>query len=237
MWIAPSGAPGPNSYSVAPSRASSGRQNTRCRVRSSLDSPSHRSENRFCRVMVILRSSGDLQRRGPTTPASTRCRENAASAAPNRYLVAGSTRRILVNLRRPSGQHALERRAILRLAVRGQHELDREVEQWTEPLDDIVARHVCAAPELDVQSVAEVGQRIAGDDRVDRGQPEYEIVVLPAGVCVDAERPRSWTVEVSFSLARAQPSEVVTLHAAHAVGIDAELLDPVLPRVGGRRVD
>ena len=34
---------------------------------------------------------------------------------------------------RRSGEHALERRAIRRLAVRGQHELDRQVEKRTEP--------------------------------------------------------------------------------------------------------
>src|SRR4026209_672692 len=67
-----------------------------------------------------------------------------------------------------SGKHALERRAIRRLAVRGQHELDRQVEQRTEPSDDIVARHVLATAELDVQSIAEIGERVAGDDRVDR---------------------------------------------------------------------
>ena len=58
----------------------------------------------------------------------------------------------------------LERRAIRRLPVRGQHELDRQVEKRTEPSDDIVARHVLATAELDVQSVAEVGERVAGDD-------------------------------------------------------------------------
>jgi len=56
-----------------------------------------------------------------------------------------------------SGKHALERCAIRRFAVRGQHELDRQVEQRTEPSHDIVARHVLATAELDVQSFAEVG--------------------------------------------------------------------------------
>ena len=65
-----------------------------------------------------------------------------------------------------SGKDALERRAIRRLAVRGQHEFDRQVEQRTEPSDDIVARHVLATAELDVQSIAEVGERVAGDDRL-----------------------------------------------------------------------
>ena len=41
---------------------------------------------------------------------------------------------------------------------------------------------------------------------------------------------------MSFAFARTQPGKVLTLHAAHAVGIDAELLDPVLPGVCGRRV-
>src|SRR5580704_1839209 len=137
---------------------------------------------------------------------------------------------------RRSGKHALERGAIRRLAVRGQHKLDRQVEQQTEPSDDIVARYVLATAELDVQSVAEVGERVAGDDRVHRRQPEDEIVVLAARVRVDAERPRSRSMEVSLSFAYAEPGEVVTLHAAHAVGVDAELLDPVLPGVCGRRV-
>src|SRR5262249_34174434 len=135
-----------------------------------------------------------------------------------------------------SGKHALERRAIHRFSVCGQHELDRQAAQRAEAPDDVVARHVLAAAELDVQSFAEVGERIAGDDRVDRREPEDEIVVLAARVCVDAERPRAGTVKVSFAFAGAQPREVFALHAAHLVGVDAELLDPVLPGVCRRRV-
>ena len=45
--------------------------------------------------------------------------------------------------------------------MRRDHELDREVEQRTQPSDDIVARYVLATAELDVQSVAEVGERVA----------------------------------------------------------------------------
>jgi len=52
--------------------------------------------------------------------------------------------------------------------VGGEHELDWQVEQWPEPPDNVVARHMLAAAELDVQSVAEVRQRVAGDDRADR---------------------------------------------------------------------
>src|SRR5262245_26593274 len=136
-----------------------------------------------------------------------------------------------------SGEHALERRAVRRLAVRGQHELDRQIEQRTEPLDDVVARHVRPTAELDVEPVTEVGERVAGDDRVGRRQPEDEVVVLTAGVRMDAERPRPGAVELSLAFAGAEPGEVFALHAAYAIGVDAELLDPVLPGVRGWRVN
>ena len=45
-----------------------------------------------------------------------------------------------------------------------------------------VARDVLATAELDAQPVAEVGERVARDDGVDRRQPEDEVVVLAAGV-------------------------------------------------------
>jgi len=109
----------------------------------------------------------------------------------------------LESCRRSSEKNALERCAIRRLAVRGQYELDRQVEQRAEALDEIVARHVLAIADPDVQSVAEVGERVAGDDRVDRRQPEDEVVVLAARVRGDAERPRSGTVKVSLAFAGA----------------------------------
>jgi hypothetical protein len=71
-------------------------------------------------------------------------------------------------------QHAFERRAIRRLAVRGQHKLDRQVEQRTEPSDDIVAGDVCATAELDIQSFAEIRERVAGDDRAAGRQPRAD---------------------------------------------------------------
>ena len=114
-----------------------------------------------------------------------------------------ATRAIAAEQVSRSGEHALERRAVRRLAVRGHHELNWQVEQRTEPPDDLVARHVLSTTELDVQSIAEVGERVAGDDRVDRRQPEDEIVVLAPRVCADAKRPRTGTMEVPFALARA----------------------------------
>ena len=46
-----------------------------------------------------------------------------------------------------SGEHALERRAIHRLAVRWQHELDRQVEQWPELVGDS-SRVLCLRPPI-----------------------------------------------------------------------------------------
>src|SRR5206468_10881638 len=130
-------------------------------------------------------------------------------------------------------QYPLEVVAAGGLAVRRQDELYGKVEQGPEPLHDVVARHVLAAAEPDFQPVAEVGKRVARDERVDRRQPQDEVVVLAARVSLDAERPRPGTVEVPFGLARPQPGEILALHPAHLVGVDAELLDPVLPRVRG----
>src|SRR4029078_7961446 len=90
--------------------------------------------------------------------------------------------------------------------------------------------------ELDVEPIAEVGERVAGHDHVGRRQPEDEVVSLADRVRMDAERPGPGRVELSFAFTGAQPGEILALHAAHAVGVDAELLDPVLPRVRRRRV-
>ncbi|HEX3453437.1 MAG TPA: hypothetical protein VHS03_02345 [Gaiellaceae bacterium] len=40
----------------------------------------------------------------------------------------------------------------------GQDELDREIEERTEPFDDVFASRVLATAELDLQSLAEVGE-------------------------------------------------------------------------------
>src|SRR6476661_1249285 len=46
--------------------------------------------------------------------------------------------------------------------------------------------------------------------------------------------PGPWKWSLGFACA--QPGEILALHPAHLIRIDAELLDPVLPCVGGRRV-
>src|SRR3954470_4669467 len=100
------------------------------------------------------------------------------------------------------------------------------MEHGAKPLDDVFSCHVLTAAELDVQALAEVGERVPRDDRVDLREPEDEVVVLSTREGRDAERPCSRAVEVPFALARPQPGEILALHAAHALGIDAELLDP-----------
>ena len=97
-----------------------------------------------------------------------------------------------------------------------QQKLDEQVEQQTERRTTSSRATCLRPPSWDVQSVAEVRERVAGDDRVDGRQPQDEIVVLAARVRVNAERPRSGSIEVSFAFVCAQPGEVLTLHAAHA---------------------
>src|SRR5581483_7837228 len=69
------------------------------------------------------------------------------------------------------------------------------------------------------------------------GQPEDEVVVLAPGVGEDPERPLARAVELPLALTGAKPGEVVALHPAHLLGVDAELLHPVLPRVRRWRMD
>ena len=104
-------------------------------------------------------------------------------------------------------------------------------------MGDFGAPQVSAPTELDGKPGPEIGQRVSGHDRSNGGNPEDQVVVLSARVCVNAEWPRPRTVELSLALARPEPSEIITLHPAHPVGIDAELLDPVLPRIYGGCVD
>lgn len=51
---------------------------------------------------------------------------------------------------RRSGKQAFELRALSGTAVRGQYELDRQVEQRTEPSSDILTGHVFATAESNV---------------------------------------------------------------------------------------
>src|SRR3954451_19570961 len=53
---------------------------------------------------------------------------------------------------------------------------------------------------------------------------------------VNAERPRSGAVELALAFARTKPGKILALHPAYAFGVDPELLDPVLPRVGRGRM-
>ena len=50
--------------------------------------------------------------------------------------------------------------------MRGQHELDRQIEKRTEPLYHVLAGHGLATSELNVEPFAEIGEGVARDDRV-----------------------------------------------------------------------
>ena len=71
------------------------------------------------------------------------------------------------------------------------------------------------------------------DERLER----YAELVVRVGANVQAgQEVFIQTAVEQHDLARPQPREVLALHASHAVGVDAELHDPVLPRVRGRCV-
>src|SRR5581483_7425432 len=146
-------------------------------------------------------------------------------------------RRPVPGARAPLAQHAPKGRAVGRFSVRRQHELDRQLEQRAESFGDVLTRDVLATPELDFESGSvEVREGVAGDDRVDGREPEDEIVVLATRVRLEAERPRAGTVKFSLTFACPQPREILTLHSAYLLRVHTELLDPVLPGVGRRRV-
>ncbi len=58
------------------------------------------------------------------------------------------------------GQGALQRHPVVRAAVPGEDVLDRLLEQWAEPLDDLLHRHVRAEPPgIDPEPATEVDER------------------------------------------------------------------------------
>jgi hypothetical protein len=80
-------------------------------------------------------------------------------------------------------------RPVRRSPVRGEHQLHRQLEQPAQRLDDLVARYVVPWPlVVDLEASAEVHERIAADKGLPAFDPEQEIVGLPAGEHIDAER-------------------------------------------------
>src|SRR4029450_702829 len=64
------------------------------------------------------------------------------------------------------GEGALQGGLVIRPAVRGEHVLDRLLQQGTQPFDDRLPRHVRTQPSgIDLEPATKVDERVAGDDR------------------------------------------------------------------------
>jgi hypothetical protein len=85
--------------------------------------------------------------------------------------------------------------------VRGEHELDRQLEQWPQSFGDLLAGNaVLQHLRWDLEAATEVDQRIAGDDRAPTLDPKYEVVVRPAGKRLDPDRkPVARRVQVGLA--------------------------------------
>ena len=90
--------------------------------------------------------------------------------------------------------------------MRGQHELDRQLEQRAEASDDVVAYDVLAAAEPDVESVAKVGERVAADDRVDRGDAAVGLLSTVKRDDVQWSVVRPWLADVEAAEAACRSS-------------------------------
>jgi len=84
-----------------------------------------------------------------------------------------------------SAERALEVVLAERPAVRGEHVLDRKTEQRPETGDDLLARQYEPA-RFDVKPLAEIGKRVARDDRAMALDPEDHVVPLLSRVRLDA---------------------------------------------------
>src|SRR5204863_6315532 len=91
---------------------------------------------------------------------------------------------------RGSGERAFESRALGRLAVRRQHELHGLVEQRPQPGRDLLDRDAFRQPARgDLEPVAEVDQRIAGDHGANPLVPEHEVeLAFTAGIRLHPEQ-------------------------------------------------
>src|SRR5207302_3039910 len=78
-----------------------------------------------------------------------------------------------------SGKSALEGRSIGRRSVRREDELDRQLEQRTQRLEDLLRRDTLVRPVgRALQALPAVDERVTGDERPAALDPEHEVVRL-----------------------------------------------------------
>ncbi|MBA3376516.1 MAG: cupin domain-containing protein [Actinobacteria bacterium] len=72
--------------------------------------------------------------------------------------------------------------------MRREHELDRQLEQWAQRLEDLPGRHALVRPVgRELEAVAAVDERIAGDERPAARDPKHEVVRLHPRERLDAD--------------------------------------------------
>src|SRR4029453_2795324 len=126
-----------------------------------------------------------------------------------------------------------------RPAVRCEHDLDRSLEQRTQPGDDLFARHALTEPlGRDLETPAEVGERVADDDRTAILEPEHHVVLLSSGEDLDSERQTIAGGEQVLvdRVVSEEPRQVGTAPGS-LLGDETVLLHQVLLRIGPRRED
>jgi hypothetical protein len=112
---------------------------------------------------------------------------------------------------------------VVRAAVRRQHVLDRQLEQRAQPRGDLLARHAGAEPSLvDLEALAEVDERVAGDDGALALDPKHGVVRLVPGEHVGSERePVAGGVRACLALVLAEQPDDVGAAVTGLLGGDA----------------
>ena len=90
--------------------------------------------------------------------------------------------------------------------------LDRQLEQWAQPLCDLLACHARGSHLVDLETSAEVDERVAGDHRTLALDPVHGVVRLVPGEHVGTERqPVARRVRACLALVLTeQPDDVGT---------------------------
>src|SRR5437763_10224529 len=126
---------------------------------------------------------------GRLTPARLTARTpyECSQSQPDAYVQAKS---VPASSSHRSGEGAFESGAVGGLAVGRQHELQGLVEQRPQPTCDLLDRDAFRQPPRgDLEPIAQIDQRIAGDYRVNPLAPEHEIeMALTTGIRLHPEQ-------------------------------------------------
>src|SRR5215216_6745570 len=138
--------------------------------------------------MVGSPASGATSARADDWPSSlsrsSRCPPGRAGSSRPRpvgsrssWTTASSPPDLAANEAATSGERALDGGPVGGPAVRREHMLDRQREQWAQAHSDLLAGHALAEPvDRDLEALADVFKRVARDDRGLALDPEHHVV-------------------------------------------------------------